>query len=48
MEEEIDSFMADLIRRTYESHPSSRKLAEALSISQTKANRLIAKYITAK
>ena len=48
LEEEIDSFTADLIRKTYESHPSNRKLAEALSISQTKANRLIGKYITAR
>ena len=45
MEEELEQFTKELVRKTYEQHPSSRRLAEALSISQTKANKLIGKYV---
>lgn len=45
LEEEIETFTRELVRKTYENYPSSRKLAEALGVSQTKANRLISKYI---
>lgn len=46
LDEEIETFTRELVRKTYENYPSSRKLAEALGISQTKANRLISKYIS--
>ena len=45
LEEEIEEFTRDLVCRLYEQHPSSRKLAEALAVSQTKANRLISRYV---
>ncbi len=41
----MEAYEAHLVREAYEKYGSSRKLAEALSISQTKANNLIRKYI---
>ncbi|WP_186438495.1 hypothetical protein [Cohnella terricola] len=34
-----------MILQTYEKHRSSRKVANALGISQTKASRLIRKHV---
>ena len=43
--EEMETYEARLIRTGYQKYGSSRKMAEYLSISQTKANNLIRKYI---
>lgn len=44
-QEEMERYEADLIRRVYKQCGSSRKVSELLSISQTKANNLIRKYL---
>ena len=44
-QEEMERHEGDLIRRAYKQCGSSRKMAEFLSISQTKANNLIRKYL---
>ncbi len=41
----IEEYEGRIIRRAYEQYPSSRKLAEALKLSQSTASRLIRKYI---
>lgn len=41
----LDEHEKKLIKKFYEIYPSSRKLAKQLKISQSKANRLIKKYI---
>lgn len=41
----MDACERDLVRRAYRKHPSSRRLAEALNVSQATANRLIQKHI---
>lgn len=41
----LSTFEADLIKRYYSQSMSSYKLAEKLGISQSKANRLIRKYV---
>ena len=44
-DEKIEAYEAYLIRNAFEKHKSSRKVAQALSISQSKANTLIRKYV---
>ena len=44
-EDEIDRYKSELINKAYLKYNSSRKLATFLQISQTKANKLIKKYI---
>ena len=41
----MDEYEEKIIRKAYSLYPSSRKLAEALKISQSTANRLIKKHI---
>jgi len=41
-----DQIENDLITKAYEKHGSSRKVAKALEISQSRASRLIRKYVT--
>jgi len=45
-DEKMELFESYLIHDAYQKYGSSRKIAEHLSISQTKANNLIRKYIT--
>ena len=45
LEEKMGRFEAYIINEAYREFKSSRKLAEHLSISQTKANKLIQKYV---
>lgn len=45
LEQKIDNYEKYIIVNAYKNHDSSRKLAEHLSISQTKANNLIRKHI---
>ena len=45
LEEIMDHYEKGVIETAYRQHPSSRKLAEALRISQATASRLIRKYI---
>ena len=42
----MEDYESNIIREAYKRAGSSRKLAEYLQISQTKANKLIQKYIT--
>lgn len=42
----IEICTKNIIKKAYEKFPSSRKMANYLNISQTKANNLIKKYIT--
>ena len=42
----MEAYECKLIRKAYQIANTSRKLAELLKISQSKANRLIQKYIT--
>lgn len=42
----VERFQKEMITRAYKQFNSSYKVAEALNISQTKASRLIRKYIT--
>ncbi len=44
-EEAREHWESQFIKEKYDKHPSSRKLARALDISQSKASRLIRKYI---
>lgn len=44
-DEKIEAYEGYLIRAAYDKYKSSRKVAEQLSISQTKANTLIRKYV---
>jgi PAS domain S-box-containing protein len=44
-EEKTSSYEGYLIRKAYEKHKTSRKVAEHLNLSQTKANKLIQKYV---
>lgn len=44
MEELMENYKQEIVERCYRVNPSSRKLAAALNISQTKATRLIKKY----
>ncbi len=41
----MEEYERKLVQKAYENHNSSRKLADYFSVSQTKANRLIAKHI---
>ena len=41
----MEDYEGKIIRAAYEENPSSRRLAEALGISQTKASKLIRKFI---
>lgn len=41
-----DEFYSRIINEAYQQYPSSYQLAEKLEISQSKANRLIQKYVT--
>lgn len=41
----MEEYEGKIIRKAYEMYPSSRRMAEALKISQSTANRLIRKYI---
>ena len=41
----MEEYEGKIIRKAYELYPSSRKMAEALKVSQSTANRLIKKYI---
>lgn len=45
-QEYIDKCAADIVVNAYNNFHSSRKVAEYLNISQTKANNLIRKYVT--
>ena len=45
LEEKLESYERALIQEAYQQYGSSRKLAARLAISQSKANRLIRKYI---
>ena len=42
----MEEYEGKLIRKAYELYPSSRRMAEALKLSQSTANRLIRKYIS--
>lgn len=44
-EDKTSSYEGYLIRKAYEKHKTSRKVAEHLQLSQTKANKLIQKYV---
>ena len=44
-DEKTSSYEGYLIRKAYEEYKTSRKVAEQLKISQTKANKLIRKYV---
>lgn len=44
-DEKLDAYEGYLIRTAYEKYKSSRKVAENLSLSQTKANSLIRKHL---
>ena len=44
-DEKIEAYEAYLIRNSFEKYKSSRKVAQALNISQSKANTLIRKYV---
>ena len=44
-EEKTSSYEGYLIRKAYEKHKTSRKVAEHLNLSQTKATKLIKKYV---
>lgn len=41
----MDEYEGKIIRKAYELYPSSRRLAEALKVSQTTASRLIRKHV---
>ena len=41
----MEDYEAKIIKAAYEENPSSRRLADALGISQTKASKLIRKYL---
>ena len=41
----LERWEEKMVREAYEANPSSRKLAKALNVSQSKANNLIRKYI---
>ena len=43
-DQSVEAFERELLRRAYQKHGSSYKVAEALGISQTKASRLLRKY----
>lgn len=45
LDEMMKSYEAEVVRKTYEQHGSTRKLASKLGISQTKAVRLCKQYI---
>ena len=45
-DEQIDTFTEMIIKKAYKEHNTSRKLADYLDISQTRANNLIRKYIS--
>lgn len=40
----VEGFEKKLLRRVYQTHDSSYKLAKALGLSQTRASRLLRKY----
>ncbi|MCT4584573.1 MAG: sigma 54-interacting transcriptional regulator [Peptostreptococcaceae bacterium] len=42
----VEKFEEDIIKKMYQKHNSTRKLAQVLKISQSKSSRLIRKYIT--
>lgn len=44
-DEAVEEYERNLIKSAYETYKSSRKMAKALNISQSKANRLIRKYL---
>ncbi|MEH7504408.1 hypothetical protein V7152_20740 [Neobacillus drentensis] len=44
LDKAIDETKRFLIRRAYQTHKSSRKVAKDLDISQTKASKLIREY----
>lgn len=44
-DEKIDKYMEYIVRKAYKQNPSSRKIAEHLGITQTRAHKLIKKYI---
>lgn len=44
----MEAYEAHIVQETYKAHPTSRGLAAKLHISQTKANKLIQKYIQGK
>ena len=43
-EDAVSRFEGDIIRRALKKYGSTRKVAQALHLSQTKAHRLISKY----
>jgi TyrR family helix-turn-helix protein len=45
LKERLETFEAFLVREAYQKYKSSRQLADHLSVSQSKANNLIRKYI---
>ena len=45
LESVMDEYECKIIRKAYEAYPSTRKLAEALKISQSTASRLIKKHL---
>lgn len=45
-DEQVDKYIEYILQKSYEKHSSSRKLAEYLGITQTRAHKLIKKYIT--
>lgn len=44
-DEKMNQYEASLIKEAYQKFKTSRKVAQYLKISQTKANKLIRKYI---
>lgn len=44
-DERVDKYMEYIIRKAYKKHHSSRKVAEHLGLTQTRAHKLIKKYI---
>lgn len=44
-DEKVSHYEANLIKEAYQKFKTSRKVAQYLKISQTKANKLIRKYI---
>lgn len=48
LDERVAQYEGSIVRDAYEKYHSSRKLAKYLGISQTRANKMIQKYITDK
>ena len=40
----VDAFKKELVQKAYEQYPTIRKLAQALEVSPTTAQRLVEKY----